>query len=738
MILGTNGNDTLKGPNGVETLAGGAGNDTYFIQSASNKVIEAVGGGTDHVVFSGQDYTLAANVENLTMSAAGSFGTGNSLGNIIRAGAARQTLDGAGGDDTLYGAAETTFVIRAGDGNDTIRGWKANDTIRLADFGVTNFAQVKGILRQAGANTELVFGNGQKLTIADVKASSLTADNFQLMVDTKSMKLTFDDEFDRLSLYSQGGTWRTEYGYGGPGTIASRTLHDELQVYMEAGFAGTGRQPLGVDPFSVDSGFLTITAAPTAAAVKPYLGGYSYTSGLITSKFTFAQEYGYFEVRAKMPDAKGFWPAFWMLPTNNTWPPELDIFEVLSGTPGIVHMTSHGIDAAGKKTGSGSLAAVDTTKFHTYGVDWGPYSLKYYIDGVEVAEQATPKAMRGEMFMLLNMAVGGWAGNPVAGSSAQMQVDYIRAYATANTTSMTVNGVHTDFTAGGGNAPPGSGSGAGDAGAPLPDPVPPAPPAPPPVQVPHLSHSSPLSASYGQALTLDAAGLLKGDGGIAGMTVSQVGAAQHGTVTLLNNKIVFTPDALFSGAAEFVYTATLQGIEQQVHVNVMVQPEVRPASTHLSGTAGADLFDKSGSTFGWMIAGGAGSDTLIGGAGANSLNGGAGNDVIQGGSGNDIITGGAGADVLRGGAGNDSFVFSASDLYGPGNVDRIVDFHVAAQGGEHDVLRIAGFAAGAQLTAASQNADGSWLYRISDKAGSGQIIIDAGGAKLGVGDFFFA
>ena len=53
---------------------------------------------------------------------------------------------------------------------------------------------------------------------------------------------------------------------------------------------------------------------------KRLMGGRPYTSGLVETKGTFAQAYGRFEVRAKLPRGQGIWPAHWLLPADGAWP----------------------------------------------------------------------------------------------------------------------------------------------------------------------------------------------------------------------------------------------------------------------------------------------------------------------------------------------------------------------------------------------------------------------------------
>src|SRR6266851_1204862 len=70
-LTGTSGNDYLDGMRdvggGADTLIGGAGDDTYVVNSSSDSVVEGIGQGIDTVLLKATSYTLPANVENLTL-----------------------------------------------------------------------------------------------------------------------------------------------------------------------------------------------------------------------------------------------------------------------------------------------------------------------------------------------------------------------------------------------------------------------------------------------------------------------------------------------------------------------------------------------------------------------------------------------------------------------------------------------------------------------------------------------
>ncbi len=112
-IVGSRFNDTLTGGSTTANLAGGAGDDSYVVNSASTVVVESTGGGTDAVTTGLGAFTLPANVENLLHTGSNNFtGTGNELGNRITGSTGNDTLDGGAGADTLTGdAGNDVYVV---------------------------------------------------------------------------------------------------------------------------------------------------------------------------------------------------------------------------------------------------------------------------------------------------------------------------------------------------------------------------------------------------------------------------------------------------------------------------------------------------------------------------------------------------------------------------------------------------------------------------------------------------
>ena len=106
-LTGLAGNDTLDaGSAGTDVLVGGTGNDTYIVgRTTGITITENASEGTD-LVSSSVTYTLATNLENLTLTGTSAInGTGNAVANVITGNSGVNTLDGGTGADTLIGGA---------------------------------------------------------------------------------------------------------------------------------------------------------------------------------------------------------------------------------------------------------------------------------------------------------------------------------------------------------------------------------------------------------------------------------------------------------------------------------------------------------------------------------------------------------------------------------------------------------------------------------------------------------
>ena len=236
---------------------------------------------------------------------------------------------------------------------------------------------------------------------------------------TVSLHRTFHDDFDQHPLssgkwaphYAGGAAWPEARYWGGDGSDFKRKTawNGEQQIYVDPRYGGRSTTPLGLNPFSVRDGILSIVASRTPPTLKPVLFNNEYTSGILTTQSKFSQKYGYFEIRSKIPIGIGVWPAFWMLADDGGWPPEIDVMEGRGQRPGDLVMTTHWrIPATGRVESCGFdfQRADAATAFHDYGVLWQRDRIIYFIDRQPVSEIKVPVGFEDPMYMIVNLAMG--------------------------------------------------------------------------------------------------------------------------------------------------------------------------------------------------------------------------------------------------------------------------------------------------------------------------------------------
>lgn len=226
--------------------------------------------------------------------------------------------------------------------------------------------------------------------------------------------LVWNDEFDGTELSSD---WTFEVA--GPGFV-----NNELQNYVK-----------GNDVAEVSNGTLKINL---------YKDGNDIKSARIYAKRNQGWKYGYIEASIKLPEGKGTWPAFWMMPVNFTsWPGdgEIDIMESVGYDPNVVVSTIH----CNKYNNGGTAiesartsVATAYLEFHKYALEWTADKMVFYVDGKQLltynndgtGKDAWP--FDSPFYVILNLAWGGsWGGLQGVDESclpATMEVDYVRVF----------------------------------------------------------------------------------------------------------------------------------------------------------------------------------------------------------------------------------------------------------------------------------------------------------------------
>ena len=169
-----------------------------------------------------------------------------------------------------------------------------------------------------------------------------------------------------------------------------------------------------------------------------------YASGSVTTRDVKHFECpGRLEMRAKIPRAKGVWPALWTMHVNQYgWPAngEIDVLEHISQEPD----RCYSIFRWGRNGSNQEHKVIRTTEipdyhkeFHTYILEWDDEVMRILIDDkeagrVQIADANYPDGnnpLRTPCYLIMNTAIDGWAEAPDASQyPVQFEIDYVRYY----------------------------------------------------------------------------------------------------------------------------------------------------------------------------------------------------------------------------------------------------------------------------------------------------------------------
>ena len=266
---------------------------------------------------------------------------------------------------------------------------------------------------------------------------------FVFSLNAQNWQLVWEDDFNGSSLDQSKwvhdiGTG-SQYGLNGWG-------NNELQYY----------QPQNTE---VNNGSVKIIAkVDTNGIVDSWNNTMYYSSSKITTKGKFDFRYGKVEARIKSIDGQAFWPAFWMLPTNGSWPcdGEIDIMEqwgnpyLTNQTSGAAHLgtcpfspSSHFYQTDNTYISTGSYA----DNFHTYSIIWEEDIITWYVDEIElfslnpssfwsIPSQSAWPFNSNEWYLMINLAIEESGPDVNTVFPNQIEVDYVRVYQ-ENTTNVT-------------------------------------------------------------------------------------------------------------------------------------------------------------------------------------------------------------------------------------------------------------------------------------------------------------
>lgn len=253
-------------------------------------------------------------------------------------------------------------------------------------------------------------------------------------------KLVWSDEFDNDGKVDEK-YWNYERGY---------VRNHELQWYQE-------------ENANIQNGVLTIEAReenrpnplykPNSKEWRENRLAITCTSSSINTRGKFTFQYGRMEVRARIPDGYGSWPAIWLLGEKQPWPScgEIDVMEYYrsGGVPSILANACWASERQYNPTWNSKVTPLShftakdpfwTSKFHIWRMDWDESYIKIYLDDELLNEIDLTKTVNKSkdginpfhqpQYILLNLAIGGDNGGKVSpdGYPLRYDVDYVRVY----------------------------------------------------------------------------------------------------------------------------------------------------------------------------------------------------------------------------------------------------------------------------------------------------------------------
>ncbi|MGI9486482.1 MAG: glycoside hydrolase family 16 protein [Geminicoccaceae bacterium] len=213
--------------------------------------------------------------------------------------------------------------------------------------------------------------------------------------------------------------------------------NNDQALKVDSTYRGSGGPTIkdhGLVVHDASNGTLKLYGVETPPAIQPQYSGFPYLGGMISGERIFAQRYGYWEVRMRIVTCSvGHHLAIWLLAQDGSYPPEIDMLEVIGSNPGNpseageFFFNSHG-------PGQPGLTRVTppngTFAWYTLGFLWTPQDMRWFLDGNEV--RRVPNFITdNDLYFLISPEIGSnWPG-PTDGTTVwpmEIEIDYVRVY----------------------------------------------------------------------------------------------------------------------------------------------------------------------------------------------------------------------------------------------------------------------------------------------------------------------
>ena len=303
--------------------------------------------------------------------------------------------------------------------------------------------------------------------------------NYSEVSQKEGYELVFSDEFNGNAI--NPARWNTQLRWDGEYNgvrYEYRVINNEDQFYINTLSPDPEHLELLSNvhnPFEFDGSRLAIRAIKNPMKTRNDRNGHGplrdmvaqqhFLSGAITTYDKFTQKYGYFEARIKIPGHVGTFPAFWLHHQKRKWEgthrSEIDIMENLGHAPWFIYNSFHyHNNVTATYSGDANFLRPEpngqiytgtdySENYHVYAVEWSPDTVTWFIDGQQVSKLVNSNVNHEELYVLLNLAMGGnWTNFPANSgglgrpdneryptgydldsfNNPALEIDYVRAY----------------------------------------------------------------------------------------------------------------------------------------------------------------------------------------------------------------------------------------------------------------------------------------------------------------------
>lgn len=279
--------------------------------------------------------------------------------------------------------------------------------------------------------------------IGGLRAASPYVETFSAVPPPNGYEIVWHDEFEDLKLVemSPSPLWSTYFRKWRVRHLAGN--HDQGVKVADETSLVTGKSAgdtLRADGswgdrsrylHEVSNGTLKLRAYPLDQETRGRFWGFPYVASMIAADVNPGQTYGYWQIRARINAiGKGQHLAFWLLPDDATWPPEVDVFEVV-GTNKTDFTANINPEKGVQKPPLLHYHEPPTADgFHTFGFEWTEDLCRWSIDG-QVLREYTNILPTKPMYLLITWDIASkWPGQPDASTPwpAEVEIDYVRVY----------------------------------------------------------------------------------------------------------------------------------------------------------------------------------------------------------------------------------------------------------------------------------------------------------------------